>query len=87
MTDRCNGGSDRFEEARDVLLEANLPHTDYYGLIDQLDALEEHGYSGDMNLEPDLRVDDVVFALGVHVGYQCGLQEAERDLNGGEAGE
>lgn len=66
-----------FDEARRAFREYSLPRTDNAALIDWVDYLEENGYHGSINLEPELRPEDVVFEVALAVGYELGRNEAD----------
>lgn len=69
----------RFEAAREALRQWSLPRTDNAALIGYIDHLEQEGYRGWMQLEPEEKAEDIVFEVALAVGYECGLRDGETD--------
>lgn len=65
----------RIEQAKKTLQEWNLPQVDQAALIDYIDRLDERGYHDKISLEPEEKVDDVVFEVALAVGYDLGLRD------------
>lgn len=66
-------------EVKSYLRDKPVPGGDWYDLLDAVEWMEENGYNGDFDPEPDIRIEDAAFEAGLATGYALAARDGECD--------